>query len=161
AVRIGPVGPNHATDIVIDNVPVRYGWLLASIEDRSGNSIQLRYTTLGPTQQAPSATEQVLSEIDYTGSMAGTRPALRPVRFISEPRLDPYDEFVTGLRLWPAWRISRLDMVAPNPTEPKVVRHYDFSYAPSTTSRSLLTSVRECDGATPPVCRPPNQFEYQ
>jgi RHS repeat-associated protein len=163
--HIYPVGP-MPWDVDVKPNPARLGLLISRVEDRAGNTVDYSYAVWDPPPPAPSgspgARQRVLDEIVYTGSTnpnGGVRQALRKVHFSYGRRPDVETRYLSGAPTSELVRIERIDMIAPDPIEPRPLRRYNFAYRASTTGRSLLTSVTECDGQK--TCRAPIAFDYE
>ncbi|WP_187345105.1 RHS repeat-associated core domain-containing protein [Cystobacter ferrugineus] len=156
-VSITPVGDSdQSTQYTQD---VRYAWAVSQIRDRSGNTIRFTYGTQVDAL-ADFSFQQWPEEISYTGSTRpGAPPATRSVRFVYEDRPDVSEQFISGLKLSQRRRLSRIDVYGPNPTQPALLRSYRLWYTtPSISERSLLSGLRECDGAG--VCKRPTHFGW-
>jgi RHS repeat-associated protein len=146
--------------------PQLVSWPLTEERDPYGNSFQVAYTVdSGPTGTASieglRGFEQVPSFIVYGGNSAQPRK----VAFDYEDRPNDRDwseNFAGGIRYRVTKRLKAIKLWAPAPSISSLVRSYKLDYLPSeTSSRSLLTAVRECDEeASPVVCMPPVQFTY-
>ena len=180
---IPPTGENNVVDWEVwDDLngivpqfgnPVRYGWLLTEIRDRSGNNILFTWFDFN-NQKAPAfygqpSTEKLLQEINYTSkhfvvSKHPQKPlkAGRRIVFNYEQRLDVRDEFIPGIRLWHPARLTSVEMYGPDPHNQALLRIYQLAYKLGSTGRSLLTSITETDGHLPhPTSKPPLVFAYQ
>lgn len=151
-------GPDGAL-VASTSGEVTYAWLLRRIEDRAGNAIELEYETLehpleservGDHDDPPAARETRVTRIVYT-SHPKAGAGQRAVEFRYEDRRDPIVSFVRGLPLATTSRISSILMRAPDPLAGplRVVREYvpEYDGCSSSTGRTLLCGVRECDGS--------------
>ncbi len=140
-------------------------WDLTRIEDRHGNSIELQYETshggLGGGEPEPFFRHR-LRRIVYTRWRF--EAGRRSVEILYEPRPDPSDAWLAGVRERIDYRVSGLEMHAPDATG---ATHLAWSYAfdyldevgeASVTGRSLLRTVTLCDAYG--GCLPPTSFEW-
>ena len=151
-------------------VPARYGWLLSSIRDRTGNTIYYYWSDFqsgaGPGPDGKTPLTRVLTEIDYTARAAHLRrprtkgrAPQRSVQFIYDERPDTSEIFVSGFRMWNIARLRRIETYGPDNGNPTMLRAYDFDYELGSTNRSLLTSIAvSWDGAPAPVLA--HRFDY-
>ncbi len=143
--------------------PVRMSWMLSTVEDRAGNSMRVTYEKSAPAD--PEAWIRPL-RLDYTAfagnASAPAEPARRSVNFLYEPRPDVTTGFSAGVRLAQRHRLARIELRAPGPRtqsgtfeEAVLQRAYSLHYLnTSRTGRSLLSTLKECDGdAAAPACR--------
>jgi RHS repeat-associated protein len=145
---------------------VAIGWLMSGQEDRSGNSLSVRYVVTRWGAERHHASEHRPIEIRYTGNRHTSEKGSRVVRFVYdevEVRPDVALAFQAGMATVLTQRIAEIRMLAPTdpsrPEEASVMRSYRLDYEQSAwTGRSLLTTVTECDGSE--VCRSPVRFEY-
>ncbi|MCP3142910.1 RHS repeat-associated core domain-containing protein [Pyxidicoccus xibeiensis] len=152
-----------------DGLANRYAWALARVEDRSGNYMSMHYTLSkedneedGEQDDEPHlGYEHLLTRIEYTGSSlgAGTLPR-RSILLTYADRPDKRTSFVSGFKLRARRRLSGLEMYGPKPEAPGLLRSYRFTYFSDPSVGSELTTVKECDGATPSVCKAPLSFTY-
>lgn len=146
--------------LLIGRNGLRVSWLLSRVEDRSGNSMIVRYYNLRvevPAQAADKVPNMVVPQaIFYTGH-SGTEGD-REVRFDYEPRLDTkiiYGQggvpLLSGLRLK---RVTTFVKGAP-------VKNYRLDY--ESEQLSLVRKIFECpsDVDVDSQCKPPTEFEYQ
>ena len=141
---------------------IRYLWALEETRDRSGNYLRVEYQL----DEDDFGYDLRPASINYTGFTAPTgsvvpsSPPNRSVDFIYEDRPDSVETFISGLRLLRGKRLSRIDVRGPSLTRSNFpLRVYEMGYALSqSTGRSLLTSVRECDGIG--ICKPPTVFNW-
>jgi RHS repeat-associated protein len=159
-----------AAEPTAEYVAARYGWALARIEDRSGNTLDITYEQEDQTKDGQ-AQEIRPSEIRYTGRNGAG--ATRAVHFRYTERFteSQRDRFVAGFPLKQTRLVEQIDMLAPLATAPtslSVVRSYRFTYGTaSLTGRPLLHSVQECDGdptatqpSRPVMCKRSTIFAY-
>ena len=137
---------------------VRFAWALERMQDRSGNALTVRYSL----NVLPGfGYEELPKSIVYTSFRAD--PTMRPTRrvdFTYEPRPDQTVSYVGGLRLVQNQRLSRVDMRwTPVGRAAVALRSYRMHYRnDSTSKRSLLRSVQECDGKG--TCLPPTSLDW-
>lgn len=178
-------GPQSNRDLLsVTNTAVDHSWAVDELSDRSGNYIQFNYRNLTPRANIYSTAsnaehyyEQVLSDVEYTGStIAGAPLPTKRIVFYYDrdvdpdshqpypDRTDPQDFYVAGLGLSVATLLHRVDVFGPGATissdsSQRLLRSYRLSYGPSNRSgRSLLNSITECDGQG--VCKKPLSFQW-
>jgi|GEM_PF-2700140 RHS repeat-associated protein len=144
-----------------------YAWALDSARDALGNRMDVTYQRFTDDAEAlatSSCTELLPSQIAYTAGPLPSQPALRQVLFSYEKPAssEPSCKYVAGFGLGSQMRLRQIVMAGPGAsTQPIALRSYTLSYHQSAiTQRSLLDSVRECDG-TNKVCLPSTTFEYE
>jgi hypothetical protein len=125
-------------------------WALSRMSDTSGNYLTVSYT------ENQTNGEHLVDRVDYSGNQgAGVSPGYS-VRFIYETRPDARSGYVAGSRLDATSRLNKVQVYAAT----SLVKEYRFSYqASSTTGRSRLSEVSECDGSG--SCLPPTTFAWQ
>ena len=147
-----------------------YSWRLDSIEDVSGNLIELLYE-----EQADSPGALYLKEVRY--NLHSTIPAgernsspQHALVFVYEPRPDAFSDYRSGFEIRTARRCTEIRVesrVQPLLQPPAVVRKYALGYQPETPSgaeealplaRSLLHSVTQLDAKDNPL--PPLRITY-
>jgi RHS repeat-associated protein len=130
---------------------VTVAWQLTRIEDRNANSATVQY------QRIEDSTNLWSVDMRPTSITYGPN---RSVRFTYEARPDPVDGFSAGVHTRVSGRISRISMYAGAGGAPsELLREYRLSYqTTSTTGRSLLRQVEECDHNG--VCLKPLQFTW-
>src|SRR5262249_50795556 len=83
----------------------------------------------------------------------------RRVTFVYLPRQDPSFQSIQGLNVVKMAKLSEIRAYGPNPSSQGLLRKHLLGYLPtSTTDRTLLSSVTECDGAG--VCTSPTQITW-
>jgi RHS repeat-associated protein len=171
-VRTGqPAGPEKPENVT--STTVGLSWVLTEVFDRADNSMTVLYARppapAGTNYPGQLPLEPV--EIDYTRNLATAPPVLaqRSVKlYYDTDRPDGNVAYVSGVGLTSVARLTRLEMYAPNPTIPSLIRTLSLSYQPSpSTGKSLLKTVQECDGPAPAdpttaavLCRH-EDFSYQ
>lgn len=148
--------------------PARVAWLVSDFRDRHFNFVKFEYedSTVGTAPQgcnagvAPCvAYEKRLKEITYTHAGEMGAPHKR-VAFVHQSRPDPDFFYIGGIAFARSTRLERIEVFGPMPVAEGLVRAYRLEYSVSPTSkRSLLRSVRHCDGAG--VCQRPTTFQYE
>ena len=126
-----------------------YSWAISRYKDSMDNYIDYSYNKL-------SNSEFVLTDIDYTGN-ASVVPELLPynnIHFVYEARVDEFSSYLGGVEFATTQRLAQIQ----SSIDGTQVRDYTLLYDLSTTSsRSILTSVQECRGAT---CFPALNFTW-
>jgi hypothetical protein len=132
-------------------------WLAASTRNARGQAIEFGYCF---AEADGYTAEFALDEITYTrfeGSPA--LEATRAVKLVYGPK-EPADirtTYAGGMALQSSLRLDEIQMVGPGDV---LVKRYAFHFERSpTTSRTLLTEVKECAGDG--VCKPPTRFQYK
>jgi RHS repeat-associated protein len=133
-------------------------WLLARSQDAHGNYMSYRY-------QAPTGTgEHVLQQIRYTGNDAAGLVPYNAVNFGYDTRADTYRGYFFGALIQRSQRLKTIEAVvntAADGTAGTVVRKWNVAYVYSTTSgRSLVQSVTDCDGGGSGACLPATTFQW-
>ncbi|MCY1000864.1 FG-GAP-like repeat-containing protein [Myxococcus sp. MISCRS1] len=160
-----------------DNQAVTLTWALASVRDRFGNRMDVHYDQ-APATDASSVAWHRPSRITYTGfrrevvnpetgsTQVTVEEGQREVTFEYESRPDTFTGYLSGVKVGRDFRLSRINMKGPGlapgaSTLSKVaLRSYKLKYYQGTVSqRSLLTELRECDGAD--VCKTPVRFDWE
>jgi RHS repeat-associated protein len=146
------------TDSRYTATPATMTWAVSRVQDRAGNFMTVTYAD--PTD----GEDLQPSRIDYTGS-AASPTTHRSVTFAYETvaRPDIDQRMFAGHLFTFSNRLHSIEMHAPNSANLDPLRSFSFGYATSTTTgRSLLTHVAECDGPPPstlpvtgsvPLCR--------
>ena len=140
---------------------VRNAWLLSRVEDRSGNSMIIRYNNAS-VQLPPQLADKsgILIEpqaIFYTGH-AGVGGD-REVRFDYDLRVDPSVSYAQGgLPVVNARRLKRITTFVKG----TAVKHYRLKY--DLEQSRLVSQIRECSHNAPDQdespCKPPTVFDY-
>ncbi|SET98195.1 RHS repeat-associated core domain-containing protein [Myxococcus fulvus] len=160
-----------------DNQAVTLTWALASVRDRFGNRMDVHYDQ-APAIDASSVAWHRPSRITYTGfrreavnpetgsTQVTVEEGQREVTFEYESRPDTFTGYLSGVKVGRDFRLARINMMGPGlapgaSTLSKVpLRSYRLKYYQGTVSqRSLLTELRECDGAE--VCKTPVRFDWE
>lgn len=131
------------------------------ITDQNGNSISFKYiadAARDPVGSVPSSSlsadsmannEAYLGEIDYSGYR---------VVFNYQTRFDIDFNYRAG---YPFPNKLLLSGVVVYSTDGSIIRQYMLNYNTSTsTQRSLLQKITECNGASTPVCQSPVNFTW-
>src|SRR5262249_54562472 len=121
---------------------------LNRIEDRNGNIATIDYRGIyhPPNYHSNWAAEKLPAAVHYAPN--------REIRFYYEKRPDTIDSFQGGVHTQTTMRINRITM-----SGPELLRDYRLSYqSNSTTGRSLLHSVTECDHDG--TCLRPLEFRW-
>ena len=127
-------------------------WELSRIEDRNGNAVDIEYERFETSADMWSV-EMRPKQLTYGPD--------RKVEFVYEKRADKLDGFQPssqgGIHTILSGRLTTIRMSA----GATLLRQYGLTYRDDTiTGRSLLTSVTECDGASPAVCLNALNFEW-
>jgi hypothetical protein len=133
---------------------VPLNWWLAQSEDRQGNRIDYTYAWIGLSPGG----QFVLSEVRYTGSVSA--PGDRSILFTYEERPDKSTRWLAGRLMRSTHRLKAITSKVGS----QIVRRYELGYSTSrATTRSLLTSVKECtsDPCTAATSLPVTTFTYQ
>jgi len=150
---------------------VRLAWLLSEVRDRNDNAIWYSYddASIKPTPPQGCAFggpvpcnsyETRIRSITYTHNADGSG-GLKSVEFQwDDGRPDEDLVWVSGLALKRRGRLREITISGPAPVTTRPLHRYQFQYVMGPVSgRSLLSSVRECDGAS--ACKSPTTFDYQ
>ena len=132
--------------------PKRYGWALSRIQNRFNQSASFDYAPDPPLEKF--GVDQRLEFMLYDGAT---------VQFLYEPRPDPTERYVRGMRLVQLNRLRGVRISVAG----RLVTEYRLSYRlrptdpdrSSLTRRSRLASLQECDGQG--ACKAPVVFRYQ
>jgi RHS repeat-associated protein len=147
-VQIIPKGKNPQNVKVVET-DVRYSWSVRTITDRNGNTLEVVYDwVVGPPNSAL-LSEFLPVEIQYTQYESSERnlQPLRSVRFHYGTHAEPTVSYVAGLEIRQAARLEGIEMWGPLFGNPELLRFYELRYQVNQLShRSLLRSIRECDG---------------
>jgi RHS repeat-associated protein len=132
-------------------------WLAEVVRDGRGNALSYGYCF---ADAGDYTAEYALDEIRYTrfdGSPAlEASRAVKLVLGVKEPAV-ARSLYSDGMELQSSLRVDAIDMVGP---AEELVRRYALTYSENpTTSRTLLTAIKECSREG--VCLPPTRFEYQ
>jgi RHS repeat-associated protein len=151
---------------------VRYSWALSKVSDRYGNTVEFLYSLSKVLEPPPPSgvqdrnlnapaiyDEQLPTDIVYTGTEDKSLPPLRSIHLTYDVRPDLTTGYVAGLRVSSRHLLTEIAISAPNPGVASTVKTYRFAYEQSSsTARSLLTSITECDADG--VCLLPTSFGY-
>jgi len=133
-------------------------WLLTRVRDRSGNTIEYSYRNIQDPIHGHTV-EHAPTRISYTGHPL--RAASRAVIFKYAPLEAPDVRvlYARGMELRRSLRLDAVQMLGPGDA---LVREYRLTYGHgSATSRLLLETIAECDGALPSsICKPPTRFTW-
>jgi RHS repeat-associated protein len=143
-------------------------WPVTERKDRFGNRLTVSYTTfngktiLGTAKPAFSRRPE---RIDYNYPVGSTLSPKRSVRFIytsrsstiaADPLLVAYQG---GVKTVVDQLLTRIEMWAPNPKDPALVRYYKVTYNEGpVTHRSRLATIAECDAGD--ICKPTKTLNY-
>ena len=127
-------------------------WALNKISDRKGNYLTITYVEDNPNG------DFYPQKIEYTGNTGAGTPPYASVQFtypsLNRPDIAP--AYVGGSVVKTTKRLTNIKTYAGT----TLVRDYQLAYDnASSTARSRLTSLTECDGST--VCLAPTTFEGQ
>jgi len=161
------VDPNDSTKRVEQEVAL--AWPVHEIRDRFNNAMVFYYeeSSADGVARDSSTYEHRPKKIHYTGPIFN-----RSVRLVYEdrPAHDYIEGYVSGIRTVTTKRLAAVELHAPNPVDESLVKTYRLSYhesAPadqylatmanadpderphSVTGRSLLATIKECDGRGP------------
>ncbi|MEQ1639044.1 MAG: SpvB/TcaC N-terminal domain-containing protein, partial [Methylococcales bacterium] len=137
-------------------------WGVNKISDTKGNYITVSYIEDNPNGEA------YVSRVDYTGN-ATSSPVLTPyasVQFVYEARPDTTTSYHAGSVIKQTKRMTNIKTY----NGATLVKDYRMTYAntgaysvdtSNVKNGSLITQVKECDGATTPVCLNPMTFNWQ
>jgi len=130
-------------------------WAMASYSDRNGNSLRFSYAN-NPTGQG----EYYPLQIDYTINGAAPIPFSRRIKFsYDNVRPDPVANYSGGALVRFTQRLTAVRSYLVNPNETLVGEmKFDYEVA-SSTSRSRLAVVTQCDGGG--NCYPPTVLKWQ
>ncbi len=133
--------------------PVIAAWALNRIEDRNGNAIEIEYERI--------ATPGNMWSVELRPKAITYGPD-RKVEFVYEGRPDPIDGFRASSRGGVHTRLSQRLKTIKMSAGTQLLREYRLAYRPEATitGRSLLASVRECDGGDPSVCLNALEFDW-
>jgi RHS repeat-associated protein len=140
--------------------PPRFSWGISKKVDRVGNAIKYSYYKRRGENDVGS--ERIPLLIQY-GNVDGANMPFKIWMTIdtAHPRPDSTFRYEAGYRFESTRLITAIDVQGPNPIVISSIRHYDLSYTrPSISSRSLLSSIGECDG-NGTVCKAPTTFAWQ
>ncbi|HYE14145.1 MAG TPA: FG-GAP-like repeat-containing protein, partial [Pyrinomonadaceae bacterium] len=139
--------PDSRVAASADNPSVRV-WALNKITDSNGNYLTVTY------QPDPSNNTNCPLSIDYTFNEGLTQ--FRSVKFIYEPRPDPYTRYAGGYPVTTTQLLKQVQTLL----DGELVRTYTLEYQQGqATGRSRLCSVTESDAAG--AALPPTTFEWQ
>jgi RHS repeat-associated protein len=165
-------GRTTASRLVLNTNPtgarvlVSFAYYVDKIQDRFGNSILISYTNHA-TQFTPPLGATVVQElfpsaIDWGGTGdggTGDIAAQRHVYFQYQPAsgYNPYlhQRSVGGVTILAGEHLQSISVYGPDGLgNAPLLKKYAFGYTtPSITGEQLLTSIQECDGAQPAVCK--------
>ncbi len=137
---------------------VRYAWLLNSVADHAGNTMNVSYQNNNALLQQSFAglalpTSVIPSSITYTSH--GNSPGNRQVRFSYEPRPDRSLRFLQGgIADLKDQRLSRIITYVSN----QPVKNYHLKYP--ATGPSELYQITECEKDADTGCKAPTTFIY-
>ncbi len=147
--NVAVFGETNNVSVFGDGTPRIYA--LKKLTDPNGNYLTVSYSA--------SAGQLYPTQVLYT--MHASAPGLktRRVAFEYEDRADKEFVYVAGSKIATNQRLSRIKTYVTYGTTEKLVRDYQLAYGTSgLTKRSLLNSVKECDGLG--VCLPATTFDY-
>ncbi len=132
--------------------PVVAAWALEQMEDRNNNVATIQYQTTEAGQGGLWSVEMVPKSISYAPN--------RTVQFVYQTRPDPVDGFMSGVHTRTGQRLLRVELRGgPQGGTAELLRQYQLSYRnDSTTGRSLLSSIKECDQDN--ICLRPLEFQW-
>lgn len=136
-------------------------WPISTLRDRFGN--QISYDYVSATENGEATAARLPNSIDYTTCAAGSActygGATRRIKFSYETRPDYLTRWVGGLKASVGVRLSTIQELTLQGGGERRVRSYLLGYDTSAaTSRSRLTTVKECDAAG--VCTQPTVFDW-
>ncbi len=139
-----------------DSTGAKVAWALNRIEDRNGNAIDIEY------ERIETSTNMWSVELRPKAITYGPD---RKVEFAYENRPDPIDGFRPSSRGGVHTRVSQRLKTIKMSADMQILREYRLAYRLDTdltiTGRSLLASVKECDGsAASAVCLNALEFEW-
>lgn len=113
-------------------------WALESVTDRNGNALSIQY------QKDATVGELLPQQINYGGNSALNKPATVSVSFSYGSRTDKILSYVAGREM----SISKILTAVTVNSGGSALRKYLLSYqTSSTTKRTLLNSVKQCNAA--------------
>lgn len=135
-------------------------WALSKVRDRRGNYYSIKYTESNDGILG----EYYPDQIRYTGFDNGTvtRSPYNLIQFVYEDRPDKTLGFVAGARVTQSKRLKAIQartMTAADGAGGTLVHDYRIAYQTNpTNNRSLVQSVKDCDGAG--NCLPQTTFTW-
>jgi RHS repeat-associated protein len=151
-VKVDPRKPPPQPEVNRSADRVRFAWSLSTVRNRFGQTATFTYARefREDNQRREWGVAQRLTHIAYDGFT---------VKFNYEARLDTWERYLRGLRLFTNGRLGEIRILL-GTEEGTLIRRYvlDYEEAP-TTKRSRLTSVMECDGRG--ACKAPLVFAWQ
>lgn len=139
---------------------VAMAWAVNRISDTAGNYISFEYTVQENTVAGSAGREWLLARIRYTGHRTGQAPFAR-VEFGYETRPDATEAWHEGAKSVSTRRLASIRTYVGTGSAEAPVLAMLLAYRTSTaTGRSLLESVRVCDGAATSKCLPATRFIY-
>lgn len=155
-IELGNTADSQALAVLPGTPPVRV-WAENKASDTVGNYLTVTYNSALGTDRTTNGEIYPL-RIDYTGnSNAGTSP-YNSVQFIYTTRADAAPTYQAGAFLKSTKLLTNIKTYQ----GANVVFDYQLGYrAGTSTVRSRLTSVTQCDGAVSPHCLRPTTFGWQ
>ncbi|MGP9802960.1 FG-GAP-like repeat-containing protein [Rheinheimera sp. NSM] len=131
-------------------------WALKAIKDTKGNYIVYKY------QKDLNKGEHYLSEVHYTGRVAGTAPFARvQLNYAANPKRA--SGWQAGARVMMSKLLSSVSVYLDGAADANVVRHYQLNYVSSNVleEKNHLVSIQECADKALQQCLPATQFGWQ
>jgi hypothetical protein len=144
----------HTTDsqVLAQGTSTARSWALDKVSDTKGNYFTITYTNDTANGQAYPV------EIDYTGNAAANLSPNNKVQFVYATRPDISPQYLAGSFSQTTVRLTDIKTYAGT----ALVADYKLSYqTSSSTTRSILTAVQLCDGASPANCLPTKSLTWQ
>ena len=133
-------------------------WAVNKISDSAGNYMAVSYT------EDNANGDYRPNRIDYTGN-ASANPVLTPynsVRFVYQTRNDIKPIYRGGSVIKNTQRLIGVQTYAQVGSIDTLVKNFKVTYSYSTsTNRSVVTTIQECDGSATPVCLPATTVAWQ
>ncbi|HJX55069.1 MAG TPA: FG-GAP-like repeat-containing protein, partial [Polyangia bacterium] len=163
AATISVMDGTTAEPTVHYDTDVRYGWALASSQDRYDNRVQYDYVQERGATDSNDWLDFRPARIQYTFSRL--YEANREIDFEytsqdgADARVDTRFSFVSGFQLRLGHLITKIKMYGGIREMGAPVKYYNMQYEPQAPRTSaLLHSVQECDGSG--VCTQPTVFSW-
>lgn len=134
-------------------------WALRTVEDRWDNVATYEYASEQTVQHYGGSSH--VHSVDHRPAAIvygpPTDPSSRRVEFFygERPEEDQSVGFWFGARSEISLHLDKIQMIGPGED---LVREYRIGYRTDKDARTVVDSLRECDGAG--VCKPPTSFDY-
>ncbi|WP_315754386.1 MULTISPECIES: FG-GAP-like repeat-containing protein [unclassified Bradyrhizobium] len=148
--RVIELGRSADSRLLASGKPTGHIWAANRIQDTAGNYISITYSNDGANTQLYPA------RIDYVGNVAANLQPYNSVRFSYEARPDVVPLYHAGSLMQVTQRLSAIRTYAGE----QLTSDYRLVYGQgSTTGRSRLVSLTQCDGSG--NCLPATSFTWQ